>query len=596
MNEPQLSKHDLRELRRPTWASKSQFLFTVTSYAVDEQGGGAFLIPYFLCSFLVGFPLLYFELSLGQFARTSPAIVYGRIRPVLQGVGWAMVLLSVLVCIYYNMVVAWSIIYLFTIIRGHANDWSSCMNSFNTIYCQSSIEDDRCTKELSEAANRTISAFFFNYTCHATSDQTAWQLRNWTLTKLAPVSPAEEFFENYVLERAPTLEGFGGVNIKLVIAYFIAWLITATSLCKGVKIIGRLSYITATVPYVIVLILFIRGITLPGSDIGMDFYLLKPDFSRVFDPACWRAAATHVSYSLSIGFGGIIALASYNRRDHNCYKGGTAVFTVLGFMAKQLNLPIDTVIQSGTGLAFIAYPEALSRMPLTSLWALLFFTMIWILGYGEIIIGGLKEQFPALLERKVTTTFAVCGFLYCCGFIMCTRNGIYYFNIFNDYASSFSLEVVVFMEVVSVCYIYGTQNYILDLRSMIGPARNKLSEIFGPTGHYVVFVWRFIAPLLSIVIFVFALMTQITNDLTYGKGNRLYVLPHWCIGMGWTITIVPLFAFPVFAAYNWIKFRNRGVIQPKWPSYNERVKPESSAAPSANTVIQTQEHDWSSRL
>jgi SNF family Na+-dependent transporter len=58
-----------------------------------------------------------------------------------------------------------------------------------------------------------------------------------------------------------------------------------------------------------------------GAIIGMNFYLLKPDFSIVFDPSVWRAAATHVSYSLSIGFGGMISFASYIPRQHNSYKG-----------------------------------------------------------------------------------------------------------------------------------------------------------------------------------------------------------------------------------------------------------------------------------
>ena len=86
----------------------------------------------------------------------------------------------------------------------------------------------------------------------------------------------------------------------------------------------------------------------------------------------WRAAATHVCYSLAIGFGGLLSLSSFNPHHHNCFKdaliitgadgfmsvfGGTAVFSVLGFMSKQLDAPIDTVVQSGTGLAFIAYPE-----------------------------------------------------------------------------------------------------------------------------------------------------------------------------------------------------------------------------------------------
>jgi solute carrier family 6 amino acid transporter-like protein 5/7/9/14 len=45
--------------------------------------------------------------------------------------------------------------------------------------------------------------------------------------------------------------------------------------------------------------------------------------------------------------------------------GGTAVFSVLGFLSAQLSIPISQVVQSGTSLAFVAYPEALSRMPLS---------------------------------------------------------------------------------------------------------------------------------------------------------------------------------------------------------------------------------------
>jgi hypothetical protein len=48
---------------------------------------GAFLIPYLTCSFLIGFPLLYLELTLGQYARCGPAVIYGRIRPFFQGTG-----------------------------------------------------------------------------------------------------------------------------------------------------------------------------------------------------------------------------------------------------------------------------------------------------------------------------------------------------------------------------------------------------------------------------------------------------------------------------------------------------------------------------
>jgi solute carrier family 6 GABA transporter-like protein 6/8/11/12/13 len=70
---------------------------------VYEHNGGAFLIPYFTCSFVIGFPMLYMELSLGQFTRVGPAVVYGRIRPFLQG-WWA--LLLDMAYINYNLLYA----------------------------------------------------------------------------------------------------------------------------------------------------------------------------------------------------------------------------------------------------------------------------------------------------------------------------------------------------------------------------------------------------------------------------------------------------------------------------------------------------------
>uniref|UniRef100_A0A915ENE3 Sodium-and chloride-dependent glycine transporter 2 n=1 Tax=Ditylenchus dipsaci TaxID=166011 RepID=A0A915ENE3_9BILA len=373
----------------------------------------------------------------------------------------------------------------------------------------------------------------------------------------AAVSPAEEFFENYVLERTTTIDSFGGLNPKLVIAYLFAWMTTAVVLCKGVKLMGKVAYFTSTVPYLIIIALFVRSVTLDGAIEGMNYYILKPDFSTVWDLSAWRAAATHVSFSLSIGFGGILSLASYNPKEHNCYKdaliittadaamslfGGTAVFSVLGFMSKQLNLPIDQVVQSGTGLAFVAYPEALSRMPISWLWALLFFFMIWTLGvssqfgYAECICTAFCDQFEVLRRNQAKTVFGVCACLY-------------------------------------LCY----KNYLADLRSMVGPPMTKLGAIFGPTGIYISFVWRFICPLQAFVIFIFALVTQINYDMSYGKGNRLYVFPKWSIMLGWTLSLLPLLWLPVFFVYRAFTFRqaNKSLkemchLQPEWPSYTEK--------------------------
>lgn len=62
---------------------------------------------------------------------------------------------------------------------------------------------------------------------------------------------------------------------------------------------------------------------------------------------------------------------------------GFAIFSVMGFMAHELGVPVSEVVKDGPGLAFIAYPEAVLRMPLPQLWAVVFFFMLFILGLGS---------------------------------------------------------------------------------------------------------------------------------------------------------------------------------------------------------------------
>ncbi|MPC20463.1 Sodium- and chloride-dependent neutral and basic amino acid transporter B(0+) [Portunus trituberculatus] len=60
------------------------------------------------------------------------------------------------------------------------------------------------------------------------------------------------------------------------------------------------------------------GITLEGASLGIDYYLLKPDLSRLADSEVWSDAAIQIFYSLGPSFGGLITLASYNKYKNNC--------------------------------------------------------------------------------------------------------------------------------------------------------------------------------------------------------------------------------------------------------------------------------------
>lgn len=59
------------------------------------------------------------------------------------------------------------------------------------------------------------------------------------------------------------------------------------------------------------------------------------------------------------------------------------IFSILGFLANKMGIPLEDVAKDAEGLAFIAYPEAVVQMPLPNLWAILFFVMLFILGLGS---------------------------------------------------------------------------------------------------------------------------------------------------------------------------------------------------------------------
>ena len=78
-------------------------------------------------------------------------------------------------------------------------------------------------------------------------------------------------------------DGIGLPNWELVLGLFVSWLFVFAIISKGVKSSGKASYFLAIFPYIIMLVLLIRAVTLPGSIDGI-IYFIKPDWSKILDP------------------------------------------------------------------------------------------------------------------------------------------------------------------------------------------------------------------------------------------------------------------------------------------------------------------------
>lgn len=99
----------------------------------------------------------------------------------------------------------------------------------------------------------------------------------------------------------------------------LAWLCLYLVIIKGVQSSGKVAYFTAIFPYVTLLILLVRAVTLDGALNGILFFI-KPRFDKLLEPNVWFQAITQMFFSLGIGLGPVVSFSSYNSFTHDIYR------------------------------------------------------------------------------------------------------------------------------------------------------------------------------------------------------------------------------------------------------------------------------------
>ena len=147
----------------------------------------------------------------------------------------------------------------------------------------------------------------------------------------------------------------GTILWHIVIAVLLSWFVIFFSLIRGIKSSGKVVWFTAIFPYVILVALFFRGITLPGASKGLSYYIGSgSDWEKIKSADVWRKAATQIFFSLSAGWGGLQALSSYNKFHNNAFRDtmfvclincGTSVFAGFAIfsMVKLIKILANTI-------------------------------------------------------------------------------------------------------------------------------------------------------------------------------------------------------------------------------------------------------------
>ena len=371
-----------------------------------ENGGGAFLVPYFIALFTAGIPILILEWSLGNKYRGAGPRSYWNLSRRWEWVGWWQVAGSFVISTYYMVILGWVLAYTY---------------------------------------------FSFG---------TQWG------------SDTEGFFTGNFLGVSDSFWSVGGFQFKVLLPVLIMWAVVYWLLVRGInRGIELASRILIPALVLMILVVVIRGVTLPGAGEGLNV-LLTPDFASLGKPSVWIAAYGQVFFSLSIAFSIMITYASYLPRNSDLSNSGfimalsnsgfeflaaLGVFGVLGYLAVQQNVPVTEVATDGVGLAFIAFPQIINELPgFKSLFGFLFFGALLFAGITsavsilEACIAAVKEKFG--LTRSVAVN-AVCGLAFLVSMLYVTKGGLYYLDTVDHFINNYGLALSGLVEVVLVAWI-----------------------------------------------------------------------------------------------------------------------------------------------
>ena len=479
---------EMLEERRESWSSRGGFVLAAVGSAVGlgnlwgfpyklySYGGGAFLIPYIVAMFCIGIPMLILEFSLGHFTQRAAPNAYRKVNKKTEFVGWWAILLGFVIITYYPIILAYCFSFM----------WYSIQGIFN-------------------------------------GGELPWAGKGVEGVQLA----SDFFFDKYLSVYDTSEFGFklGSFQWHIFWPLLIAWTLMYFCIFKGLNLVDKIVWITVPLPWIMLCILAVRGLTLPGQQEGLAFFL-NPVWDELLKPTTWRYAFGQVFFSLSLAYGVMLTYASFLHRKSDInnnaaiigiadfatsFIAGIAIFATIGGMAYVTAqsgnpVPIDEVVKPGPGLAFVAFPYALAQLPGSAWWSLVFFFTLVTLGIDsafsitEGVLAGIvdKSGWPRWIVLPILSIVGLGT-----GLVFCTQGGLNWLDVIDGFVNgTWGIAFMGMLECIVLGWIYRTET----LREHANARSDwKLPKLW----NYLI---RIIIPIVLGTLFFWSLFDDITAD------------------------------------------------------------------------------------
>ncbi|XP_060083067.1 sodium- and chloride-dependent glycine transporter 2-like [Ylistrum balloti] len=526
-------------------------------FLIWRNGGGAFLLAFGTILGVCVVPLYILEVFLGQYSGKGVFEIW-EFSPLFKGIGISIALLNLYYVSYISTMRYWLLEYLR---QSFTTDlpWISCGNTWNTNSCVVSRALLSSSTNATQLNSTNVTDSFVYHT---------------------GVSAEEEFWQNNILSLSDGIEEVGSLRWSLVFWAFLLKVIVVISLLKSVKTVGKLMLFATFFPPLLGLAMLIQALSQDGATDGLIF-LITPDFTKLTDSKVWIEASFMAFYSVGPGWGGVLVMGSHMKFHSNCLRNvligivgdvfiavftSVVLFSVIGVMANEIGVPVQDVVKSGMSIGLVGYTRALTYLPASYVWAVIFFFAVTVVGLDAQVVctetvvsfmekfgnrlGHHSHLYLVLLVNIVTLLINI---------PFCTQAGPYMFQLVDWYLPTWSLVVIALLEIIAIMWCYGGDRVDYGLTEMIG---QKMPHIVRVAAAY-------ISPVLLLMLLLTSLVRY--RPPKYGS----YEYPEYTLVIGWIIACVVVIPIPICMIWKLATFQ--GSLKRRWKTLTQ---PSSDWGPS----------------